>query len=293
MVNVGSALSTTDANEDDGWDDESFINDLVKRGPYNAEPIDPAQLPVDRKERLKAVEAALMDAERTRSKSVAWSKLRWTIETGVALRVLVEDDLYTEDEEFPTLDEYAKHRLHMARGYVYELVNDAARLLKIAPLSEISDKPFNASQAKVLAPLMEPCDDPAGDGKTKAELVVADVEAAGQKRTAASLRKAAAARGFVVEAPAVPPARRTADGDGEIEDAEIVENDSTRAVEALHGLLEKQKAVYDGMGGGVLATALQCDPAAVEGLLREFLQFLSRTDHRIRTAMKPPDSEGA
>ncbi len=297
MVNVGSALSGPDTEEDDGWDDDdSFINDLVKRGPYNAEPLDPASLPVDRKERLKAVEAALMAAEVTRSKSVAWSKLRWTVETGVALRVLVGEDLYKEDPEFTSLEAYADARLHLSRGHVYELIDDSARLLAIAPLSEISDKPFNPSQAKVLAPLMEPAaeDDGQGDGKTKAELVVADVAASGRKRTAAALRRAAEARGFVItEAPAVPSARRGSSGKDGIEDAEIVENDGTRAVESLHGFLKDQQAVYDGIGGGLLATALQHDSAAAEEVLRDLLQYLARTEHRIRAAMKPPSSDGS
>ncbi|MEU5008483.1 hypothetical protein ACFWW5_21080 [Streptomyces albidoflavus] len=297
MVNVGSSLSTTDAEEDDGWGDEdAFINDLVKRGPYNAEPIDKATLPVDRKERLKAVEAALMQAEATRSKSVAWSKLRWTVETGVALRLLIEEDLYKEDPEFTSLETYADNRLHLSRGHVYELVDDAARLLAIAPLSEISDKPFNASQAKVLAPLMEPVAelDSAEAGRTKAELVVADVAATGKKRTAAALRKAAEDRGFTVsDAPAVPSARKGSGKNDGIEDAEIVENDGTRAIEALHGFLKNQQAVYDGIGGGLLSRALQHDTGATEDVLRDLLQYLTRTEHRIRAAMKPAASEAA
>ncbi|MFF0487246.1 hypothetical protein [Streptomyces sp. NPDC004435] len=290
MRKVGSALDVADDE-----DEESYANDLVKPRPYNARPLDPAELPVDRKERLKAVEAALMEAEATRSKSVAWSKLRWTVETGVALRVLISEDLYKEDPEFTSLETYADNRLHLSRGHVYELVDDAARLLAVAPLSEISDKPFNASQAKVLAPLMEPVAalDSAEVGKTKAELVVEDVEAAGKKRTAAALRKAAAERGFTIsEAPAVPSARRGSAGDG-IEDAEIVENDGTRAVEALYGFLKDQQAVYDGIGGGLLATALQHDPGAAEGVLRDLLQYLTRTEHRIRAAMKPPSTDGS
>jgi hypothetical protein len=287
---VGSALDVADDEEE-----ESYATDLVKPRPYNAEPLDPASLPVDRKERLKAVEAALMAAEVTRSKSIAWSKLRWTVETGVALGILVGEDLYKEDSEFTSLETYADNRLHLSRGHVYELIDDSARLLAVAPLSEISDKPFNPSQAKVLAPLMEPVaeDDGREEGKTKAELVVADVAASGKKRTAAALRKAAEARGFVIaEAPAVPPARKGSSGKDGIEDAEVVENDGTRAVEALHGHLQQQIEVYDGMGGGVLSAALQHDPAATEEVLREFLQYLSRTEHRIRVAMKSPSEEG-
>ncbi|MFF3697406.1 hypothetical protein [Streptomyces sp. NPDC002221] len=78
-------------------------------------------------------------------------------------------------------------------------------------LSEISDKPFNASQAEVLAPLREPVAElgSAEVGETKAELIVEDVDASGKKRTAAALRKAAAERGFTIfEAPVVPSARR-------------------------------------------------------------------------------------
>lgn len=291
MRKVQSALDVVDDE-----DDESYAADLVKPRPYNATPIDPASLPVDRKERLKAIEAALMEAEATRSKSVAWSKLRWTVETGVALRVLIEEDLYKEDPEFTSLETYAYNRLHLSRGHVYELVDDAARLLAVAPLSEISDKPFNASQAKVLAPLMEPAAelDSAEAGKTKAELVIEDVAASGKKRTADALRKAAAARGFVIpETPAVPSARKGSSEKDDIEDAEIVENDGTRALDALHGLLSDQKAVYDGIGGGVLATALQHDPGAAEEVLREFLQYLGRTEHRIRTALKPASSDAA
>ncbi|MEV7840572.1 hypothetical protein AB0O77_25605 [Streptomyces albidoflavus] len=291
MRKVGSALDVADDE-----DEESYANDLVKPRPYNARPLDPAELPVDRRERLKAVEAALMEAEATRSKSVAWSKLRWTVETGVALRLLIEEDLYKEDPEFTTLETYADNRLHLSRGHVYELVDDAARLLAVAPLSEISDKPFNASQAKVLAPLMEPVAelDSAEAGKTKAELIVEDVDASGKKRTAAALRKAAAERGFTVSvAPAVPSARKGVDGKDGIEDAEIVENDGTRAVEALYGFLKDQQAVYDGIGGGLLATALQHDPGAAEGVLRDLLQYLTRTEHRIRAAMKPPSTDGS
>lgn len=288
---VGSALDVAD---DD--DEESYASDLVKPRPYNARVLDPADLPVDRKERLKAVEAALMEAEATRSKSVAWSKLRWTVETGVALRLLIEEDLYKEDPEFTSLETYADNRLHLSRGHVYELVDDAARLLAVAPLSEISDKPFNASQAKVLAPLMEPVAElgPAEAGKTKAELIVGDVEASGKKRTAAALRKAAAERGFTIsEAPAVPSARKRGAGKDGIEDAEIVENDGTRAVEALYGFLKDQQAVYDGIGGGLLAAALQHDPGAAEGVLRDLLQYLTRTEHRIRAAMKGPSEDGS
>ncbi|MFM9449132.1 hypothetical protein [Streptomyces acidiscabies] len=288
---VGSAL-----NVDDDEDEESYAADLVKPRPYNAVLLDPASLPVDRKERLKAVEAVLLEAQATLSKSVAWSKLRWTVETGVALRLLIEEDLYKEDPEFTSLETYADNRLHLSRGHVYELVDDAARLLAVAPLSEISDKPFNASQAKVLAPLMEPVAelDSAETGKTKAELVVADVVASGKKRTAAALQKAAAARGFVIaEALAVPSARKGSSEKDDIEDAEIVEDDGTRALDALHGLLGDQKAVYDGIGGGVLSSALQHDPGAAKEVLREFLQYVSRTEHRIRAAMKPASPDAA
>ncbi|MFC7933088.1 hypothetical protein [Streptomyces cinereoruber] len=293
-MSVRTVRSALDVADDD--DEESYASDLVKPRPYNARPLDPAELPVDRKERLKAVEAALMEAEATRSKSVAWSKLRWTVETGVALRLLIEEDLYKEDPEFPTLETYADNRLHLSRGHVYELVDDAARLLAVAPLSEISDKPFNASQAKVLAPLMEPVAelDSAEPVKTKAELIVKDVEASGKKRTAAALRKAAEERGFTIsEAPAVPSARKGSAGKDGIEDAEIVENDGTRAVEALYGFLKDQQAVYDGIGGGLLATALQHDPGAADGVLRDLLQYLTRTEHRIRAAMKGPSEDGS
>ena len=85
-INVGSAISASTEDEDDGWDEkESYLNALVSRGPYNSEPIDPQTLPTDRKERLRAVEDALMTAERTRATSVAWSKLRWIVETSAAL----------------------------------------------------------------------------------------------------------------------------------------------------------------------------------------------------------------
>ncbi|MFG2533548.1 hypothetical protein [Streptomyces sp. NPDC048516] len=274
MVNVGSAISGPETDEDDGWDDdETYAAVLVTRGPYNAEPVDPARLPADRRQRLAALEDALMTAERTRSKSVAWSKARWMIETGTALQVLVDEDLYLEDDEYPTLETYATHRLHMSRGHVYELVADASRLLAIAPLSEISDKPFNASHARVLAPLMEPHADEGG--KTKAEIVVADVDTSGRKRTAAALRRAAAKRGFTITEPAVPSAR---DADG-------------GAVKRLRGLLKTQETVYDALGSGVLREALSSDPAATQALLKEFARCAARTDRRIRTALKAAEAD--
>lgn len=292
---VGSALEFADEDE------ESYASDLVKPRPYNANPIDPATLPVDRKERLKAVEAALMSAQRTMTKSVAWSKLRWTVETGVALGVLIGEDLYKEDPEFTSLETYADNRLHLSRGHVYELIEDASRLLAVAPLSEISDKPFNPSQAKVLAPLMEVYSAEGGAngeiGRTKAELVIADVDATGKKRTATALKKAAEARGFAVEVkPALPPARTSGGGKSEtdgIEDAQVVETDETRALDRLHGLLLDQESVYDGIGDGLLSLALKADPAAADAILREFLQHLNRTEHRIRTALKAVSSDAA
>lgn len=277
MRNVGSALSNPAEDEDD-----LFVTELVKPRPFGAEPLDIDTLPVDRAERLQAIESVLMASEKARSLSVARSQMRFVIETGVALRILVEEDLYLE-AGFANLDDYAQARLHRARPYVYELIHDADRLLRISPLSEISDKPFNPSQAKVLAPLMEPTSDEPG-AVTRAALVVADVENSGRKRTAAALKAAAEARGFlVVPDPVVPaPAR----GDG-IVDAEIVETDGTRATAALHALLQQQKTVYDGIGGGLLGAALEGDPAGAESVLGEFLSYLSRTEHRIRTARKP------
>lgn len=277
MRKVGSALSNPAEDEDD-----FFITDLVKPRPFGAEPIDADALPVDRAARLQAIESVLMAAEEARGLSVARSQMRFVIETGVALRILVEEDLYLE-AGFANLDDYAQARLHRARGYVYELINDSARLLRISPLSEISDKPFNASQAKVLAPLMEPASDDPG-AVTRAELVLSDVEKSGKKRTAAALHAAAEARGFVVVPDPVVPAPARGDG---IVDAEIVETDGTRATAALHVLLQQQKAVYDGIGGGLLGVALEGDPAGAESVLGEFLQYLSRTEHRIRTARKP------
>ncbi|SMQ21987.1 hypothetical protein SAMN06272771_7717 [Streptomyces sp. Ag82_O1-12] len=205
-MNVGSSLSAIDDDEDE----EFFINDLVGRLPYGAEPVDPARLPTEPRARLDALLEAMQAADAKASLSVRHAKARWTIEKGIPLGILVDERAY-EAAGYTALEPFADEVLHISRGHVYELVGDARRLVAVAPLSEISDKPLVPSQAKVLAPILE-----LESGMEKARKTLLETQQAG-KVTAATLKRTAVRLGYAAKL----PGQASADDAPKVDPAEL------------------------------------------------------------------------
>ncbi|MFB7452930.1 hypothetical protein [Streptomyces sp. NPDC056194] len=151
-------------------------------------PLDPETVTGTPAERLAKVEAALRAADEHAARSVRAAKIRWTIESGAALKILVDDDLYTA-RGYTSLDAYADEVLHISRTNVYKTIEAGAALrtvLSARRVSKIFDTPPNASQARALVPVLG-----LTDGEGKAVNVITDVKASGKKLTAAAITAAA------------------------------------------------------------------------------------------------------
>ncbi|MFE1578682.1 SGNH/GDSL hydrolase family protein [Streptomyces fradiae] len=124
--------------------------------PFTPQPLDAAALTGTPAERLALVEAALRAADDHAADSVKAARIRWTIEKGAALKILVDQVLYTA-RGHTSLATYADEVLHTSRDNVYKTIEaaDALRtVLAATRVSKILDTPPNASQAKVLAPVL-------------------------------------------------------------------------------------------------------------------------------------------
>ncbi|MFD5110341.1 hypothetical protein [Streptomyces cinereoruber] len=167
--------------------------------PFTPQPLDAATLTGTPAERLALVEAALRAADDHATGSVKAAKARWTIEKGAALRILVDQDLYTA-RGHASLAAYADEVLHTSRDNVYKTIEaaEALRAILAAPrVSKIFDTPPNASQAKALVPVLA-----LDSGEDKAVEIVTDVKTSGRKLTAAALTAAARRLGYAPPRPA-------------------------------------------------------------------------------------------
>ncbi|MGW0121738.1 hypothetical protein [Streptomyces sp. NPDC003327] len=170
-------------------------------------PLDPETVTGTPAERLAKVEAALRAADEHAARSVRAAKIRWTIESGAALKILVDDDLYTA-RGYTSLDAYADEILHISRTNVYKTIEAGVALqavLAARQVSKIFDTPPNASQARALLPVLA-----LTDGEDKAVNVIADVKASGKKLTAAAIKAAAQRLGYTA---AIPSPASGADAD--------------------------------------------------------------------------------
>ncbi|MFK3735016.1 hypothetical protein ACI2LJ_32655 [Streptomyces sp. NPDC088090] len=170
-------------------------NAAIAAGDVVLAPLDPAALTGTPAERLAQVEAALRAADAHAGRSVRAAKVRWTIEKGTALAILVEHDLYTA-AGFTWLDAYATEVLHISRDNVYKTIEAATVLravLDAERVSKIFYTPPNVSQAKALAPLLA-----LDAGEDKAVKVVTEIQASGKKLTAAAITATAARLGYTL-----------------------------------------------------------------------------------------------
>lgn len=201
--------------------------------PFAPAPLDPAALTGTPAERLAQVEAALCAADAHAGRSVRAAKVRWTIEKGTVLAILVEHDLYLA-RGHASLDAYADDVLHMARGYIYELIADAERLqaLRDTGLSDFSDTPLLAAHANVLPPALA-----LEDGGQKARNLLTEVNNSGKKITAAALKTAAKQLGYASVLPAQPRFQ-------ELDDTELSEKVTTKLTAAADAA-ERALALYE------------------------------------------------
>ncbi|MER5740460.1 hypothetical protein ABT117_33005 [Streptomyces sp. NPDC002262] len=211
--------------------------------PFVPTPLDPATLAGTPVERLAQVEAALRAADAHAGRSVRAAKVRWTIEKGTALAILVEHDLYTA-AGFTSLDAYATEVLHISRDNVYKTIEAAAALravLDAERVSKIFYTPPNVSQAKALAPLLA-----LDAGEDKAVKVVTEVQAGGKKLTAAAIIATAVRLGYTTS-----PAQIRAE---ELDDGKLAEKVNAKLAAAADAA-ERALALYDE------ALALDVEPA--------------------------------
>jgi hypothetical protein len=207
---------------------------------------------------------------------------------GKGLATIQKARLYRETHG--TFEAYVEDRWGMKRAHAYRLIDAWPIAAALSPIGDIPE-----GQVRELVPAAK------RHGVAAAVEVYTGLREKGVKVTAARLRDAVRvlpprlaepeqARYVVVEAVRtgrIPTQSETARAvvdqsasDGEVVDAELVDDGGTRAVAVLTDALERQQRLYDDLGGGVVAAALLAEPARAEYLLREIRQYAKRTVHR-------------
>ncbi|MEU3633009.1 hypothetical protein AB0F34_20820, partial [Streptomyces fradiae] len=202
--------------------------------PFTPQPLDAAALTGTPAERLALVEAALRAADDHAADSVKAAKIRWTIEKGAALKILVDQHLYTA-RGHTSLATYADEVLHTSRDNVYKTIEaaDALRtVLAATRVSKIFDTPPNASQAKVLAPVLA-----LDSGEDKAVEILIDIKTSGKKPTASALKAAAKRLGYTAAIPTPTPGADTDDAQRRTE--------ANRKMTAAADAAERALALYE------------------------------------------------
>jgi hypothetical protein len=243
-------------------------------------------------------EAALDEAERTDLATCeqAVAGLQRALATaGKALATINRARLYRETH--PTFEAYVEDRWGMKRAHAYRL---AEAWPVAAALSPIGDT--NEAQVRELLPAVK------RHGLDAATAVYAELREQGGRVTAARIRDAVRvlparlatpeqARDVVrvavaegrLNVPALRPAELDQADEGDVVEAELVD-EGGRAVAVLASVAERQRRLYDELGGGLVAEALTADPGRAEALLRDVAQYANRTAYRARQT-RPGEAE--
>jgi hypothetical protein len=232
-------------------------------------------------------DAALDDRERadleTCERAVAGLQRALAV-AGKALATIHQARLYRESHA--TFEAYVEERWGMKRAHAYRLIEAWPVAAALSPIGDT-----NEAQVRELLPAVK------RHGLEAARAVYEELREQGGRVTAARIREAVRvlpprlaapeqARDVIRAAAAsrpAPPAQRTGeeDQDQDVVDAELVE-EGPRAVAVLASVLERQRRLYDDLGGGLVTEALTADPGRAEHLLREIGRYAKRTAHRAR-----------
>ncbi|NUP37024.1 MAG: hypothetical protein HOY76_08395 [Streptomyces sp.] len=209
---------------------------------------------------------------------------------GKALAAINRARLYRETH--PTFEAYVEDRWEMQRAHAYRLMEAWP---VAAALSPNGRQTLNERQSRELVKVAK------AHGVEAAVELYRGVAALGDRVTAARLERARRAlpsrlatpgqardvvRVAAAEGRLKPPAPRTEqppaqDDEDDVHDAELV-GEGSRAVAILAMVADRQRRLYDELGGGVVADALTADPGRAENLLREIGQYANRTAYRAR-----------
>lgn len=271
----------------------------VKRADAHLDAVEPVDLVAVPDPYDARGDGALDEAERTDLATCeqAVAGLQRALATaGKALSVINRARLYRETH--PTFEAYVEDRWGMKRAHAYRL---AEAWPVAAALSPIGDT--NEAQVRELLPAVK------RHGLDAATAVYAELREQGGRVTAARIRDAVRAlparlatpeqardvvRVAVAEGRLGPPALRPelgdqADDKGDIVEAELV-GEGAAAVGVLASVADRQRRLYDELGGGVIVEALTAEPGRAEALLRDITQFANRTAYRARQA-RPSEAE--
>jgi hypothetical protein len=205
---------------------------------------------------------------------------------GKALATINAARLYRDTHG--TFEAYVEDRWGMKRANAYRLMKAWPVAAALSPIGDT-----NEGQVRELLPAAK------RHGIEAAVAVYAELHEQGGRITAARIHEAVRAlpprlaapeqardvlRAAAASGRLTPPAPRPAPDD-DVVDAEIVGED-TSAIADLATLLDRQKRLYDDLGGGLVDRALQADAGAAEELLRGLSRYAGRTAHRARTAQQ-------
>lgn len=222
---------------------------VVRDADFTPAPLDPAAVTGTPEQQLAVAEDAIHRANAAARETVLQAEIRHTIELGAAYRLILDRELYRA-AGYTSVEAYATGRLGLAnREGFYAKIRRAADLVAVQPLSEISDRPFRPSQARVLAPIIE------RHGVEAARSVVSTAAARG-KVTAATLQRSADHLKYRPDAP-----RQEAPAGGEPELARRL----TALVQAVNALREAHKMLR----GTVIRDGVAADPVHGVELARE------------------------
>lgn len=204
---------------------------------------------------------------------------------GKALATINQARLYRETH--PTFEAYVEDRWGMKRAHAYRLIEAWPVAAALSPIGDT-----NEAQVRELLPAVK------RHGLEAARAVYEALREQGGRLTAARIREAVRTlpprlaepdqardviRAAVATGRLAPPAQRTGGEDQEhdVVDAELVDEPSPMATLAM--LVDRQRRLYDALGGGLVADALVAEPARAEHLLRELSRYAKRTAYRART----------
>ncbi|WP_098010511.1 hypothetical protein [Streptomyces sp. sk226] len=196
---------------------------------------------------------------------------------GKALATIHAARLYRETH--PTFDAYVSERWGMKRSHAYRMVEGWPVAAALSPIGDT-----NEAQVRELVPVAK------AHGLETATAVYAELKEHGGRITAARIRDAVQvlpadvgtpeqARAAVRRA-AVSPIGDTGNDTGPPKDTV---QDGRNPVAVLASIADRQRRLYDELGGGLIDEALTAEPGRAEMLLRDIARDAGRTTHRART----------
>jgi hypothetical protein len=202
---------------------------------------------------------------------------------GKALATIHAARLYRETH--PTFEAYVEERWGMKRSQAYRLKDGWPVAAALSPIGDT-----NEAQVRELLPVAK------AHGLETATAVFAELTEHGGRITAARIRDAVQVLPERIESPqqvrdairlasATPqqPVSPIGDTQGTAGQPAAVLQDGRNPVAVLSSIADRQRRLYDELGGGLITEALTAEPGRAEGLLRDIAQYAGRAAHRART----------